>query len=237
MDYNEIAYSYISEERIKHPFRKKAYQEWLLECNKVSWKRALDLGCGGGISTRFLAKIGYFEKIIGIDNSEKLVKEALKDEFNFPLGIDYCIKDIFLDWENVFSPDYIFDLIASFAVFHYADSEKQLENLFIGVNRITSQSSRLISVLLDPEEPVRELIQNASSYSRWIDSPFQNGSKIETTLLGSDGQEICKLENFYWPKSVYERLLGNCGFPYIEWKKPEYIGKMGLVLLTARKGS
>lgn len=51
----------------------------------------LDLACGEGYNTRFLAKRGA--KVTGVDFSERLIEYARIEEESEKLGIQYCILD------------------------------------------------------------------------------------------------------------------------------------------------
>jgi len=53
----------------------------------VSGRKVLDMACGTGIFSRYLAKKGT--QVVGIDLSEKMLAKAIGLEQKRPLGITY----------------------------------------------------------------------------------------------------------------------------------------------------
>lgn len=57
----------------------------------VKGKAVLDIGCGEGCFSRFFAKVGA--KVVGIDISEGLIRAAVEEEQEHPLGVKYFAAD------------------------------------------------------------------------------------------------------------------------------------------------
>lgn len=234
MDYDKIAHLYTSEKRTFHPTRIKAYQEWIDECNSKSWTLAIDLGCGEGQSTRLL--VGKNRNIQGIDRSEKMLELAIKKESENALGINYFQSDIFQKKTCFEVAKDKVNLVTSFAVFHYAKNQNELSNLFENINDVITSGGRVVAVILKPNVIARSFVPGSNTASiKWLGFPYQNGSKVEVTLFGTDNQKICALENYNWHRKTYEKIMKKFGFREIEWKSPKNIDKMGLILLTAKK--
>lgn len=102
-DRPEILYSTIVEK----------YREKLPKNN--NFKLALDIGCGTGISSFALKTMA--EKIIGIDASLHMLKQAISDE-----QIDY----LHASSEDIPFQDNYFDLLTVFVAFHFFDKKKFL---------------------------------------------------------------------------------------------------------------
>ena len=74
------------------------YEEWskylisLLKENNINDGIVLDIGCGTGNITEFLAKAGY--DMIGIDNSEDMLMEAMNKRYDTGLDILYLCQDM-----------------------------------------------------------------------------------------------------------------------------------------------
>jgi SAM-dependent methyltransferase len=61
------------------------YRDLPLLLNKyLPSEKALDFGCGPGISTRFLAGLGF--EVIGVDINQNMVKEALSEPDGIPFA-------------------------------------------------------------------------------------------------------------------------------------------------------
>jgi len=85
----------------------------LIDNNEIKGKTALDLGCGTGIKSIYLAEHTDFEKIIGVDISEKAItiakqnaKNISKCEFFTHDACDLSFLgeqkfDFILDWANL----------------------------------------------------------------------------------------------------------------------------------------
>jgi len=88
-------------------------------------KKILDIGCGTGWTSRFLAKRGY--DVIGIDISPDMIKYAniKKDEEKIE-NLNFFIKD----YENI-SFNNEFDCVIFFDSLHHSDNEKKaIENAY-----------------------------------------------------------------------------------------------------------
>ncbi len=86
----------------------------LLEKDGV--KSILDLGCGTGVLTKFLAKEGY--QVLGLDSSSEMLEKARRD---FP-AINFIEADA-ANFELVNPVDAVF----SNAVLHWIDRDKQVD--------------------------------------------------------------------------------------------------------------
>jgi 2-polyprenyl-3-methyl-5-hydroxy-6-metoxy-1,4-benzoquinol methylase len=88
----------------------------------VSGKEVLDIGCGAGYGSDFLA--GYARNILGIDYDQAVIDYA-KDRYHKP-GLEFLCLDI----KNLSSLSGKFDVICSFQnIEHIADTEKLLKDI------------------------------------------------------------------------------------------------------------
>ena len=89
-------------------------------------KKVLDYGCGNGIHSVFLAKIGA-EKVVGIDLSEKSLEIARKRVAN--KGLARKVDFLKMDCENMDFPDNSFDIIFNGGTFSSIDLKKAYPEL------------------------------------------------------------------------------------------------------------
>ena len=89
----------------------------LVDNNEIVGKTALDLGCGIGTKSIYLAEHSDFEKIIGIDISEKAIENTKKNDKCIFIVHDVCDLN-FLDEEK-------FDFILDWANLHDIPEEKR----------------------------------------------------------------------------------------------------------------
>lgn len=92
----------------KHSFVSHYGAELLPLLNAKVGERILDLGCGTGVLTNEITKIGA--EVIGIDNSPEMISQA---KANFP-AIEFQIQD-----GQCFHFDYLFDAVFSNAALHW----------------------------------------------------------------------------------------------------------------------
>jgi 2-polyprenyl-3-methyl-5-hydroxy-6-metoxy-1,4-benzoquinol methylase len=85
-DYYNSRVEYMSEERTRHKFLYRGIDR----CQVKPGVHALDLGCGTGLTTIYLARSGA--KVIGVDYAEELIKYAEKHNSND--NTTYLVADI-----------------------------------------------------------------------------------------------------------------------------------------------
>ena len=96
-------------------------------CNPEGNFIALDVGCGTGIVSRELAK--KVRKVIGIDLSKDMIRQALKKDKteNFNPAPEYIQADA----QYMKFPGFTFDLVTARMSFHHIDNvEKAMEEIY-----------------------------------------------------------------------------------------------------------
>ena len=106
----------------------------LVDHGEISGNSALDLGCGTGKKSIYLAQNGEFKKVLGIDISEQAIQHANKNaqDNNVEKICTFVCYDL-RDW-SFFSKDETFDFILDWAAIH-CFSRDEVENY---ANNITS---------------------------------------------------------------------------------------------------
>lgn len=117
---------------------------------KKSNQRVLDLCCGYGRHTRFLASRGF--NVTGVDLSAPLLREAINQSLNLPIQYMRC------DMRKVpFSEE--MDLVVNlFTSFGYFDEDIENEKVFACVSRSLKQYGYFIFDYLNPDFVIKELI-------------------------------------------------------------------------------
>lgn len=215
--YDKIADQYVLPESLEHPQRK--YQidpTWLKLCGDVKGLMVLDLACGNGHSSRFLAQKGA--QVTGVDNSFEMIKRAKVIELQNTLGIEY----FFGNAGSYLPVKQKFDLITAILFLHYSQTREELKQAVQIMAGNLKSKGKLVAVITDPEHPVQEYIPNVRSSTKWIDEPFVNGSRTLVIIYDLQGNELCSFTNHYWAKEVYEETLNQAGFTDIQWHKPKF---------------
>lgn len=208
----ELSQKYSVVYQLDFPHRFMVYNTWLEEVGDVKGKRVLDLACGSGISSREIANRGA--EVTGVDISESMLDEAKRIEKQNPLGIKYLFGDVSI--LTTYSAEK-FDMATAAFLLHYADSVDVLQKMITNISHNLKDGCEFISINLNPVHPIVDFGPGISHSAVWIDSPFVDGSKLETTLYNKDGSEICKFINFYWSKKTLEDCFANAGFEKVDW--------------------
>lgn len=217
--YDEIADQYVLPESLEHPQRK--YQidpTWLQLCGDVKNLMVLDLACGNGHSTRMIEQNGA-ACVLGVDDSLPMIKKARTIEFEqYPSRVMYAYADV-----RTISHSNHFDLITAIFFLHYSQTREELKQAVQVMAGNLKSNGKLVAVITDPQHPVQEYIPNVRSSTKWLDTPFVNGSRTLVTLHDLQGKELCSFTNHYWSKEVYEETLTQAGFTDIQWHKPKFV--------------
>lgn len=159
----------------------------------VKGKRALDFGCGGGRSTRFLKELGL--DVIGVDISKDMINEARHKD---PKGKYRHIKSDKLPFENS-----AFDLILSSIVFMEIPSKEEMAKILKEMKRV-----------LKPEGIILVIVHGDDIYERaWTsfiwDSPknknLKGGQKVKVAIRETN----IEFFDYHWTNQDYLDVFAN----------------------------
>lgn len=182
-----------------------AIQEQYALLPKMEGLSVLDMGCGTGDFLRYAARKGA-GKLVGLDSSERMIREALKRSEGY--GINYICGDI-----ETASETGAFDLCFSSLAFHYVSD---ISALFNRINRLLRQDGILI---FSVEHPVA-----SAQLARWHADEKENDVwGVEGYLNEGErksswfGQEAIK---FHRPFSSWFNALHTSGFRLTNVSEP-----------------
>jgi ubiquinone/menaquinone biosynthesis C-methylase UbiE len=102
-------------------------------------ERVLDLGCGSGWATRLLARTVKDGKVVGVDISDEMVRQARAESVEFP-DIEFRVGSA----SAIPSDDNAFDKVLSVESFYYyPDQDRALDELF----RVMAPNGRLFILI------------------------------------------------------------------------------------------
>ncbi|KKQ11788.1 MAG: methyltransferase domain-containing protein [Candidatus Babeliales bacterium] len=165
------------------------------EINFRGNENVLDVGCGDGRITAEIAKHVPEGTVIGLDISPNMITEA-KSSFNNIKNLEFVCSDAI-----TFSIDKKFDLITSFAAFHWVkDQESAVKNLY---KHLKPGGKIIIQMGAFLRGPVSEVYE----FEKW--APF-----------------LSKRPQSYFPQTVsgFGKLLENAGFQDINVKQELFAG-------------
>ena len=169
----------------------------------VKGKKALDFGCGGGRSTRFLKEFGL--NVIGVDSSKDMINEA---EQNDPEGKYIHIQNNKLPFE-----DSTFDLIVSCIVFIEIPSKEEMEQILNEMKRVMKDNGIILVVVHRDDIYEREW---ASFIWKQPQSELMSGQKVKVTIRGTN----MELYDYHWTNQDYLNVFANAKLNLLETIKP-----------------
>ena len=216
--YEKIAEKYTDGTKMEHPQRKyMVYPTWLNACGNVRGLKILDVGCGGGDSSRLLAKRGA--RVLGVDKEIKNLRFALQQEREYPLGVKYQGAEA--EYLPLFIIGRLFDLITPTYLLHYSKTKEDLSRMISGMANLLVSGGKIVAILADPKRPVIDYYPGICSEVRWLGKSWEEGSETEVVYLDEQGKKVLSFrECYWWKKETYEHILVQSGFTDIKWIRP-----------------
>lgn len=170
--------------------------------------RVLDLACGSGTYTRALRQRGA-SRVVGVDISPEMIREARAQEEREPLGLEYHVADA-TRLQRLGE----FDLVTAAYLLNYAQSREDLVRMLRGAYDNLRPGGRLLAVTVHPD----------FSLSR------PNWTQYGVTILEQkreEGRAACSMEFhiqpplvirfFQWDRDVYDGAVREAGFQRSSW--------------------
>ncbi len=223
--YAQIANAY--EASFKIPLRKESegYSFFRL-LGDPGGKSVLDLACGTGFYTREIKKRGA-ETVVGVDNSEDMLRIAEAVEAENPLGIRYVTQDI-VNMDNLGS----FDICTAMYLMNYAPDKASLVNMCKKIAENLKPGGRLISFQLNPDINLDDGYYKKYEMLAYGNNGLKDADNYEFALILS-GEISPRIKAFYWSRESLEFALQEAGFNSLNWVAPQ-VSKTGIETFGAQ---
>ena len=175
-------------------------------------KKALDLACGEGVSSRLARDLGA-EQVVGVDISDKLISKAAAEEkkINSAKPIKYIVGDI-----TKLPVKDKFDLVTGAMALNYSKSAEMMRGIIKSAKDCLQDNGVFYASIPNPER-----MKGSDSYgAKMTPDSEKEGSAVKIELSDFAGKKICEFTNYYWTKETYERIFQEAGFE-TEWIKSE----------------
>lgn len=201
--YNKVSDAYVSLAKVDPAKQFVHFPEALRLLGDVKDKRILDIGCGDGIFSRMLSRLGA--SVEGYDPSEKQIEEALKIEQQEKLGIRYYTADSPKDSDE-------FDYAVAILVLMYATDKQELEKMFADAYKSLAKGGTFVALTFNPN--FKRLGQIAHN-RRWS----KIGNKKMRVEFFRDGELKLSADFSDFSQTDYEDAARKAGFNNFSWEK------------------
>ncbi len=178
----------------------------------VSGKSVLDVGCGTGASTRLIKRLGA-ARVVGMDISSEMLKEAQGEEHQQPLGIEYIQGDMF-------APANLgrFDLVSAFGSLTSSPTRDHLHKTAEMIFNNLKAGGRLVASFYEPQPP--QVSQRLEKYGVTfaMPEPLQEGDAFN--LIVRTASQPLTFQDYYYHRTTYEWAFRTAGFQEIRWHCP-----------------
>jgi SAM-dependent methyltransferase len=219
-NYDDIAEQYKRSKQV--PWRYYIEQYSLCKLlGDVSGASVLDLACGEGHYTRMLKRMGA-SRVVGVDQSPKMIELATAAERRDPLGIEYLIEDA-----RALRFKVLFDVVIAAYLLNYARSQDELLAMAEAVHRSLKPGGRFVTVNDNPEQhPAGFGNTRKYGFVKSVHGDVRDGVPIVYTFL-QDGEEFV-VENYHLNSGMHLSMFRQAGFSDVQWYAPELDATHGM---------
>lgn len=170
----------------------------------VKGRNALDFGCGGGRSARFLDTLGF--TTTGVDISRRQISEARRIDPSGEYRKLGLLRRRRLPGKN-------YDLVLANAVFPEMHSTRKIVAALNSMKRVLSQNGKIIVVTATPEAYCHKW----ASYEGTIENTGKtSGSRVKLKVVGTG----IIFHDYLWFPSDYLKAFEKAGLKVAEGVKP-----------------
>jgi len=199
----------------RHPIKQyiESYS-FLQQLGDVQGKSVLDVACGEGYYTRLVKQQGAV-RVVGLDISTAMIKQAQATELATPLGIEYVVQDV-----TKLGIVGAFDVVTAVYLFPYAATKEALTAMFKAIADNLKPGGRLVAITLNPDLS----IENSSIYPQYgiqmhTTATLRDGAPVIFTIdIPHTANDSFDLAVTYWQQQTMEHAARQAGFQKINWQ-------------------
>jgi toxoflavin synthase len=202
--FDPIAASYAATNHERPLFKHCIYPSFVAAVGCVKEKSVLDLGCGDGHVTRILRNKGA--EIVGVDESEGMVKFARTREDEEGLGIEYLTGKV-----GKLGRLGEFEVVTAAFLLHYSKTKAELESMVNDVYDNLRPGGRFITINNNPKNPLSE----DKKYGNLIscdNAPIREGDILNVSHYP---ETSVAFPNYFWSWETYMAAIEKAGFSNI----------------------
>lgn len=174
----------------------------------VTGRKALDVGCGTGRSTRFLRQLGF--DVIGVDIAEEMIQQAREKD---PQGKYQLIQGGDLSQVN----NHAYDLALSMFTFDNIPTMNKKVTLFREIGSLLSSEGRIVNLVSSPEIYTHEW---ASFSTKDFPENLTAKSGDTVKIIITDIEDARPVEDVLWTDDAYYEVFNRSGLEVVATYKP-----------------
>jgi SAM-dependent methyltransferase len=174
----------------------------------VTGRKALDVGCGAGRSTRFLQQLGF--NATGVDIAEEMIQQAREKD---PHGKYQLVPDGDLSKVN----GHAYDLAMSVFTFDNIPTMEKKVTLFKEMGSLLSNEGRIVNLVSSPQIYTHEWASFSTE-----DFPENLTAKTGDTvkIIITDIEDARPVEDVLWADDAYHEVFNRSGLEVVAIYKP-----------------
>jgi ubiquinone/menaquinone biosynthesis C-methylase UbiE len=212
-NYDEIAEQYKRSKQVAWRYYIEQYSLFEV-AGDVSGISVLDLACGEGHYTRMFKNRGA-SRVVGLDNSPKMIELANAAEMGEPLGISYVVGD----GRSIHFRE-CFDMVCAAYLLNYARSEQELFAMAKAIHGSLKPGGRFVTVNNNPNQQP-DSFGNTRKYGfvKETRGGIRNGAAIHYKFF-QNGEEFV-IENYHLDATTHISVFQDAGFSDVRWHNPQ----------------
>ncbi|MFI9383259.1 class I SAM-dependent methyltransferase [Kutzneria sp. NPDC052558] len=211
--FEELAYLYERSFDV-WPYRRDVEQHSVrVALGDVAGLAALDLGCGAGSYTRWLAELGA-RPVVGVDGAAGMVDYARRREQEDPSGATFALQDASEPISGRF------DVVLAVHLLPYAETVEAFTAMCATARAaLSGPGKRFVTVTINPG-----FATDPGYYTRYgfdliaSSDELRDGDpvRLRSEFLGG----LIDVTPHYWSRATQERALLDAGFRQVTWWDP-----------------
>jgi SAM-dependent methyltransferase len=174
----------------------------------ASGRKAVDVGCGTGRSTRFLRQLGF--DVIGVDIAEEMIQQAREKD---PQGEYRLIHDGALSKVSW----HAYDLALSVFTFDNIPTMEKKVTLFKEMGNLLNNEGRIVNLVSSPGIYTHEW---ASFSTKDFPENLTAKSGDTVKIIITDIEDARAVEDVLWSDEAYHEVFNRSGLEVIASYKP-----------------
>lgn len=167
----------------------------------LSSGRALDFGCGPGISTRFFARLGF--NVVGVDINQKMLKEAISE----PDGVPFAL----INHGKLPFADHSFAFVSSIMVLLEMPSLSAMKEAIDEIYRVIKPGGAFLAVVGSEHFHKHE----------WFNKTLLDPIKYQNLNVGDEFYTFSKItgitfKDYFYARENYINVFNKSGFTIVE---------------------